>query len=134
MWEKLKGELVTDRTYYALLIIFVGLSAFALGRYSVVTTSRGELGDGGEAAGAVASLAYTSEEVATTAPSTPSPDSETAVEVGAFVASRSGTKYHDVRCSSAGRIAEANRVYFATEAAARAAGYTPASTCPLLSP
>jgi hypothetical protein len=134
MWEKLKGELITDRSYYAVLIVLVGLSAFALGRYAVVTPSCMLSRDGGEAAAAAVSLTYTSGEAATATRSmTPERAFEGDVVSGAFVASRSGTKYHDVRCASARRIAEANRVYFPTEAAARAAGYTPASTCPLLS-
>jgi hypothetical protein len=128
MWEKLKGELATDRTFYALLIVLVGLSAFALGRYTIPQPFLG----GGEVATAAVSLTYTSGAVASATESTV-PEAPVARETGgAYVASRSGTKYHDVRCSSAGRIAEANRVYFQTEAAARAAGYTPAATCPLL--
>jgi len=134
MWEKLKGELVTDRTFYASLVILVGLSAFALGRYSVTGSSLYVGQGGGETAGAAVSLAYTSEVVAT---ATPPSVAEARVEDSAdaaYVASRSGTKYHDTRCGSAGRISEANRIYFPTEAAARAAGFTPAATCPLLSP
>lgn len=48
---------------------------------------------------------------------------------GAFVASKSGTKYYPVGCGSAKRIKPENQVFFATEDAAVAAGYARASTC-----
>ncbi len=47
-----------------------------------------------------------------------------------YVASRTGKKYYLATCGSAKRIAEANRVYFATKADAEAAGLTPAANCP----
>lgn len=40
-----------------------------------------------------------------------------------FVASKRGKKYYPVASASAGNLSPANRVYFASEAAARAAGY-----------
>lgn len=46
-----------------------------------------------------------------------------------IVASKNGTKYHYVWCSSARRIALKNRRYFIDAAAAERAGYTRASTC-----
>ena len=48
---------------------------------------------------------------------------------GAFVASRNGTKYYLPTCAGAGRISEANKVWFASAAAAAAAGYAPAANC-----
>jgi hypothetical protein len=47
------------------------------------------------------------------------------------VTSKSSTskKYHYLWCSSANRIKEANKVYFATKEAAEAAGYTLAGNC-----
>jgi hypothetical protein len=49
---------------------------------------------------------------------------------GAYVASKSSTKYHLPRCPGAQRIAEANKIWFATKAEAEKAGYTPAANCP----
>lgn len=49
---------------------------------------------------------------------------------GTYMASKNGTKYYLPTCGSANRIKEANRVWFATKAAAEAAGYTPAANCP----
>ena len=48
---------------------------------------------------------------------------------GQFVASRTGTKYYLPWCGGADRISDANKVWFASEAEARAAGYAPASGC-----
>lgn len=46
------------------------------------------------------------------------------------VASRSGTKYYLPGCPGVDRIVEANKVWFASAAAAKAEGYTPAANCP----
>lgn len=58
-------------------------------------------------------------------------DSPTAVSpsTGRFVASKSGTKYYLPDCAGAGRISEANKVWFISAAAAVAAGYEPAANC-----
>jgi len=49
---------------------------------------------------------------------------------GAYVASKNGTKYYLTTCSGAARISEANKIWFASAAAAQAAGYAPAVNCP----
>ncbi len=51
------------------------------------------------------------------------------IETGKFVASKSGTKYYLPTCAAAGRISDANKVWFASTDSARAAGYTPAANC-----
>lgn len=48
---------------------------------------------------------------------------------GQVVASKNGTKYYLPDCAGASRISDANRVWFASSAAARAAGYEPAANC-----
>ncbi|MFA6503121.1 MAG: hypothetical protein WCT45_02605 [Candidatus Paceibacterota bacterium] len=45
------------------------------------------------------------------------------------VASKNGTKYYLPTCAGAARIAEGNKVQFASAEAARAAGYAPAANC-----
>ena len=45
------------------------------------------------------------------------------------VASKSGTKYYLPECPGVERISEANKVWFASPAAAAAAGYAPATNC-----
>ena len=49
---------------------------------------------------------------------------------GRYVASKNGTKYYLPSCSGVAKIAEANKVWFATVSAAKAAGYSPAANCP----
>lgn len=46
-----------------------------------------------------------------------------------FVASKNGTKYYPVNCSSASRINDENKVYFETEQEALDAGLEKSSTC-----
>lgn len=46
-----------------------------------------------------------------------------------FFASKNGTAYYPLGCSSGDRIIEDNRVYFNTEEEARSAGYKQSSRC-----
>ena len=46
------------------------------------------------------------------------------------VVSKNSNKYHFTWCSGTKRIKEENKVWFADEAAAQAAGYTKAGNCP----
>ena len=48
---------------------------------------------------------------------------------GEVVASKAGTKYYLPGCAGANRIAEENKVYFASPELARAQGYEPADNC-----
>lgn len=48
---------------------------------------------------------------------------------GAYVASKSGTKYYLPSCSGAKRIKEENKVWFASKQEAESAGYEAATTC-----
>lgn len=47
-----------------------------------------------------------------------------------YVASRNGETYYLASCKSSQRIKEENRVWFATEADAKASGRRPAANCP----
>lgn len=55
------------------------------------------------------------------------PESKTG---GKIVGSKNGSKYHYPWCQGAERIKEENKVWFATAAEAKRAGYTPAANCP----
>ena len=48
---------------------------------------------------------------------------------GLYVASRGGSAYYYPWCTGAAKILPANRVWFPSESAARAAGYAPAKNC-----
>ena len=45
------------------------------------------------------------------------------------VASKNGTKYYLPDCAGAGRISDANKIWFTSAVAAVAAGYAPAANC-----
>lgn len=62
--------------------------------------------------------------VSAAAPATPSVPA-----AGAYVASKTGTKYYLPWCGTAGRIKEENKIWFATKAEAETAGYAPAANC-----
>jgi hypothetical protein len=137
MRKKLKSWLADDTLYIAVLLVFVGVTSFGLGRLSV--------GEGGPTASepvekvqllasstalapylssTTTSLVARNEAAVITAP-VPKP-----ALAGPYVGSKSGTKYYLTTCASAKRIKEANKVYFASVNDAKAAGYTPAANCP----
>ena len=91
--------------YILLIIVLVVFLAFGLGRLSAIYEEKGELKilnpDGQEAAAALPLIALG----------------------GQYVASKTGTQYYFPWCGSAARIAEVNRIYFATRAEAERAGY-----------
>lgn len=59
----------------------------------------------------------------------PLPAAAAAAAGTGVVASKNGTKYYLPTCAGAERISDANKVWFATPAAATEAGYTPAANC-----
>ena len=106
----------------ALLIILVGTGGFGLGRLSVSPPVRGSV--------EIVEPAPSPNQVWQGGPSTGSTNSPQASSGQGFVvASKTGSKYHFPWCPGAAQIAEANRVQFASVAAARAAGYQPAANC-----
>ncbi|MFA6278903.1 MAG: hypothetical protein WCS97_02425 [Candidatus Paceibacterota bacterium] len=63
-----------------------------------------------------------------TSPDTSSPE-VTKGTAGQIVASKNGTKYYFPSCAGVDRISETNKVWFDSESAAIAAGYTLAANC-----
>jgi|SRR3989344_2516352 len=59
----------------------------------------------------------------------PIADTGLSASSGQIVASKNGTKYYLPGCAGAERISEDNKVWFASSAAAAAAGYAPAANC-----
>lgn len=108
------------------ILILVGATAFGLGRLSTLQGERQglliRLPDG--TTQSAAAYQASAPAAAAAAPA------QAAAETGAFVASKSGSKYYLASCSGASRIKEENKVWFATAAEAAAAGYAPASNCP----
>lgn len=102
----------------SLIIVFVGLSGYSLGRLSAVSP---------EERGFSIREAPLDE-------ASPSQNSAATIEEeipsgGEVVASKNGSKYHFPWCSGAKAINEANKITFSSTDEARKAGYTPASNC-----
>lgn len=124
MLEKFKSLFLNDHIFFGLLIVFVGLGSFMLGRASVSQPEQlPALSKVGEQSGSVSQ----------------SIDSEITVkkeQSGGFggdiilVASKSGTKYHLESCPGSKQIKDANKIFFSSREEAEAAGYKPAANCP----
>jgi hypothetical protein len=105
-----------------MLIVIVGIISFGLGRLSmqpsVALTSHPLLLP-------VETAQAASRVTADTARAT------TQAQTGEkkYVGSKNSNKYHLPWCGGAARIAEKNKVWFASKEAAAAAGYTPATNC-----
>lgn len=90
------------------IVVLVGLISFGLGRLSTLQESKVPLG---------------------VEMSTQLREPQARYLGGEYVASKNGGSYYFPWCAGAERIAAGNRVWFASEKAARAAGYAPAKNC-----
>ncbi|MBI5456599.1 hypothetical protein HY969_02565 [Candidatus Kaiserbacteria bacterium] len=92
-----------------IIVVFVGLASFGLGRLS--------------AEEAVQPIVTVTQAAMVT-------EATQMIRIGGqVVASRSGNAYHYPWCPGAATMKEANKIWFKDEAAARAAGYKPAGNC-----
>lgn len=110
IWLKVKssGEVVVGEWGLIIVIFLVAFSSFGLGRLSVT-----------EAAKPVVSVGE--------APTVAEPRG---MAIGGLVvASRTGSVYHFPWCGGASQIKKENQVWFTSETAAAAAGYTPSKSC-----
>lgn len=131
MLEKLKSFLSNDAVFYGLLLIFVSVASFGLGRQSVEqgisvksVAKQGDLLVAGPAPTAPAPTPLKPTPATPTAPvTTPTP------AAGEVVASKTGSKYHLPTCPGAKQIKPENLISFASASAAEASGYTPAANC-----
>ena len=121
MSEKLKSIVQNDRVFYLLVCCLVAVSAFGLGRASVIPPASmpGQTSEQGDLR-LVDQPTLTDDRLTI-------PAAEASPE--ALVASIHGARYYRQDCSGVGRINQDNLLYFPDERRARAAGYTPASGC-----
>lgn len=98
---------IEDSVFVVLLVIFVGIAAFGLGRLSSQEDVRPPV--------RMVELEVFDEEPMRIG--------------GKYVASRKGTKYHFPWCAGAQAMNEQNKIWFDTIEEAQAAGYTPAGNC-----
>jgi hypothetical protein len=109
-----------------LLVIFSGLSAFALGRLSVKESEKQR----GVVIETVAPEFRTESQETTRTTTQESKNTETsATEASFLVGSKNSDKYHFPWCSGARQIKAENLVSFSSYEEARNAGYTPAGNC-----
>ena len=115
-----KNLLGKEDIFIVAVVVLVGFGGFGLGRLSRVHDEKIPVVINGAPAFATAPAggARTLKKI------------DTQTQTGKnFVASVSGTKYHLPWCFGASAIKEANKIWFATEDEARAAGYGPAGNC-----
>ena len=124
--DRVKGDEIASKYYTAPVIVLVGLSSFGLGRLSIIEANR-------EPIIIENSVEIEEKTVAPAAGATVLPVLTQSASVtsvapgGKIVASRNGTKYYFPWCAS--NIAEKNKIWFNSEADARAKGYQPAANC-----
>ncbi len=130
MKEKLKSWLLNDQIFYGLLVIFVAITSFTLGRLSI------------EKAEKTPQSAVQIIEPITLTATTPLANSaqinskppilinstKTNLE-NEFVASKNGKRYYLKNCAGAKRIKPENLISFESRELAEAAGYTKATNC-----
>lgn len=120
MSERIKSFLSDEIYFYTILILLVGVLSFGLGRWSVVTDVS-DIKPQVVLTAQPAALVVSDSDNASTQPQT--------AENSQLVASKKGTKYHLRTCPGAKQMSDQNKIYFANEAQAKAAGYTRAKNC-----
>lgn len=119
--------------HLALIIVVVACGSFWLGRLSE-TQNVPKQAIATETQVSNVSLSDTfsdsNHEIATSSiNNSATPQSSLTSSQGAYVASKSGTKYHLPWCGSAKQIKEENKIWFQTKEEAERAGYSPAANC-----
>jgi len=123
LFIKFKGFLQNSDFLLVLLIIIVSLASFYLGKFSVSE----KMGNFEQKAQVISK---NNPLVPTATVSTRDTRATSSIETqGAYVASKSGTKYHLPWCPGAQQIKDANKIWFATKEDAEKAGYAPAANC-----
>ena len=133
IWEKIKGlrdfkpnfQTIPDDLFLGLIIIFIAFGSFGLGRLSKIEGAKTPIRIENAPEITPDTFQGTAKIDSVATPKTLSTDNQKAELVG----SKTGAKYHYTWCPGAQKIAEANRIYFASKADADARGYTPASNC-----
>jgi hypothetical protein len=156
--KSLARRIVRNRELFpAILILIVGIISFGLGRLSVrpevavrqrsqeVQVSTFQSGgnteentikdlkvsetDSPQKSGASSLVKSASAAVASSVTQGTTGTARALTSEKKYVASKNSTKYHLPWCSGAARIAEENKVWFASKEEAAAAGYAPAANC-----
>lgn len=118
--NRIKSFLEEDVYFYTLLIIVISVLSFGLGRMSMQEAQSSQQPQ----------IVLTEQSAAVVHTATNSSITTKKIEaIKNFVASKNGTKYHLPTCPGAKQMNEDNKVYFSTEAEAKASGYSRAKNC-----
>lgn len=140
MLKKLKSIVLDDTMYIAFLLVLTAVCSFGLGKLSVIQNRGVEMGISKPATirsfmgpNSLTSIQTQDNQkailMATSAATVLQVVATETQSLKNFVASKSGTKYHAMHCSGTKTIKETNKIYFATEDEAQAAGYTRSANC-----
>ena len=118
----------------SLIIVLVAFGSFGLGRLSRIEESKAPLQikgiSGAEAqVSGVSNGANIGTSIKGTVQKTAEINKIAVPQEGFIVGSKTGKKYHFPWCAGAQQIKEENKVWFANEVEAKAAGYSPAANC-----
>lgn len=113
--------------YIALIIVFVGISSFGLGRLSSVWSDKEPIRiEEPDMSPHNNNTAATSNRVNS---QINPPNNREADSQRKYVASKSGSAYHYPWCPGAAKIKEENKIWFSTKEEAESKGYKPAQNC-----
>jgi hypothetical protein len=127
-----RGQFNPITLVYLLIILFVGITSFGLGRLSV----NGLVPDGGDTISVtqVKDSSVITEKESMVGNYSPKINNQKTASAsiqsgGKYVASKNGKMYYTATCSGAKRIKSENRVWFDTASDAQKSGYQLASSC-----
>lgn len=109
--------------FTAIIIVFVAFSGFGLGRLSALEGNKTPI-----LIEKNQSLTYQSNKIIPEEKINLTKINQNS-DQKSFVASKSGKKYYFPWCGTVSRIKEENKIWFASEAEAKKAGFTPAENC-----
>ncbi|MBI5816997.1 MAG: hypothetical protein HZB09_01070 [Candidatus Yonathbacteria bacterium] len=134
--KKINPAMWPETVTTSLIIVLVAFGSFGLGRLSRIEEPKSPLeikaNNGAEAQ--VVSIPFSGDlkpdtNIKSAVGQSLKVDKITVSNEGFIVASKTGKKYHFPWCAGAQQIKEENKVWFASEAEAKAAGFTPAANC-----
>ena len=127
--EKIKSFLESEKgkdILIVLIVIFVGLASFELGRLSKQDASNGlKIDYTSESANALNSYSPNMAK----GQNEPQNDQKGGQNQGNYFASKKGHKYYTSDCSAGKNIKQENKIYFSSATEAEQNGYTLSSSC-----
>lgn len=114
-------EEYADEFFLVTVLLLVAVVSFGAGRLSVSSPSSGEL--------LIKSTPIETDQLVQIVEQPPAAE-EGSSEPTQIVGNKKSKIYHRTDCSGAQRLAEENKIYFASIVAAKDAGYRPAGNCP----